>query len=262
VTTIHPTAIVEEGAQLGTHVDVGPYAIISSQAQVGDRCRIATHAVILGHTILGNDCSVHATAVVGDVPQDTSYEEGIASSVRIGDRTRIREGAVIHRGTAPGSSTIIGNDCFIMNHCHLAHEVILHDGVAMAGGVQIAGHVEVGEGTFIGGTAAVHQFVKIGRLAMIGGGMMITQDIPPFSMGRSGSLNALNGLNVVGMRRGGMGPEERKELKRAYHVAFRSSMSKEEILQELRTDFSSPLVGELADFIESSTRGVCRDHDG
>lgn len=259
MTTIHPTAIVEDGAQLGEGVRVGPYAIVSRHARIGDRCCIAGHAVIMGRTTLGKDCSVHSTAVVGDVPQDTAYEESTESYVEVGDRTRIREGVVIHRGTSPGSATRVGNDCFLMNHSHLAHNVVLHDSVAMAGTVQLAGYVEVGEGAFIGGTSAVHQFVKIGRLSMVGGGMMVAQNMPPFCMGETGSLNLLRGLNVVGLRRAGVGAGDRKELKRAYHTAFRSDLNKTDLLAKLRTQFSSPLVGELADFIEASKRGVCRD---
>ena len=259
MTSIHATAIVEEGAQLGVDVCVGPYAVISSHAKIGDGSRIAAHAVILGRTTVGQNCSVHAMAVVGDVPQDTAYEDGIESYVEIGDRTRIREGVVIHRGTSAGSSTRVGNDCLLMNHSHLAHNVVLHDCVAMAGSVQVAGYVEIGDGAFIGGAAAVHQFVKIGRLAMVGGGMMVAQDIPPFCIGKTGSLNLLNGLNVVGLRRAGIGSAGRKELKKAYHIAFRSDLNKEELLAKLRAEFSSSLVAELAEFIQNSKRGLCSE---
>lgn len=253
---IHPTACVESGADLGEDVEVGPFAFVATGARVGDGCRIGPHAVIYPFARLGASCSVHAGAVIADVPQDLDFED-VESFVEIGDGCVVREGVTIHRGTVEGSSTTVGNECFLMANCHLAHNVRLGNKVILANGALLAGYVEVGDGTFVAGLVGVHQFVRVGRLVMLGGASSISQDVPPFCMTRSGALNTVSGLNVVGMRRAGMTLAERTEVKNAFQLLYRSGSNTREAVARIQADSPDGPARELADFAAVSKRGIC-----
>ncbi len=254
--TIHTSAIVEPGAELGAGVDVGPFSFIQAGARIGDRCRIGPHAVIFKGVTLGPGCTVHACAVLGDVPQDRGFD-GTESFVRIGANARIREGVTIHRGTKPGTSTDIGDDAFLMANSHFAHNVRLGNGVVVANGALLAGYVEVGDKTFISGNVVIHQFVRIGRLAMLGGGSAISKDVPPFATVAPAELNTVAGLNVVGMRRAGMGTPERTEIRRAFKMLYVSGLNVSQALAKLKETFPSGFASELWKFAEESKRGLC-----
>jgi UDP-N-acetylglucosamine acyltransferase len=253
---IHETAVVESGALLGEGVEVGPFAYIRDGARIGDGCRIGPHVTIFGSVELGRGCHVHAGAVLGDVPQDLSFKGG-ESFVRVGEACVIREGVTVHRGTEDGSSTVVGDGCFLMAFSHLAHNVVLENHVIVANGALLAGYVEVGERAFISGVVGVHQFVKIGRLAMLGGGAVATKDVPPFCMLKNAEHNTVIGLNVVGMRRSGMSYEERKEVQRAFKVLFLSGFNATQAKDRIAELFERGPAHEFATFIESSTRGLC-----
>jgi len=254
---IHRTAIVEDGAQLGAEVAIGPYAYVAAGAAIGDGCRIGPHACVYGATTLGPGCRVHASAVLGDVPQDTAYAD-CPSFVRIGRDCVIREGVTVHRGTKPDTATVVGDGCMLMAFSHLAHNVQLGRGVFLANGVLLAGYVSVGDGAFLSGNAMVHQFCRVGTLAMMGGGSGTSVDLPPFCTTMPVTMNRLLGLNVVGMRRAGFSPGLRTAIKRAFHRLFREGLRPVDAIAALRADGPVPEVETLCAFVEQSSRGICR----
>ncbi len=253
---VHSTAVVEDGAELGVDVDVGPFAYVEAGARVGDRCRIGPHATIYNRTTLGSDCCVHAGAVLGDVPQDFGFEGG-ESFVSIGDGSVLREGVTVHRGSKPGTETVIGKRCLLMAFSHFAHNVELADDVIVANGALLGGYVSVGARAFISGNVAVHQFVRIGRLVMLGGGAMISKDVPPFCTARPALENGIGGLNVVGMRRAGMSADDRAAAKAAFKILYHSGLNVSQAMLELAANFSAGPGHEMRDFIAASKRGIC-----
>jgi UDP-N-acetylglucosamine acyltransferase len=255
---IHPTAIIDPGAKLGKDVTIGPFTCVEADVQIGDGCVIGPHASILRYTTMGSKCKVHAGAVLGDLPQDLSFS-ACESRVNIGSNCVIREGVTVHRGTKPGTITEIGNDCFLMAFSHFAHNVKLGRNVIVANGALLAGYVEVGDRAFISGNAVIHQFVRIGRLAMVGGGCGISKEVPPFCTMLPVALNSVAGLNVVGMRRAGIGADERMAIKRAFKTLFLSDLNVSEAIGKIRSGGNLPAsVLEFCAFVEASKRGICR----
>lgn len=254
--SIHPTALVDPSASLGAGVTIGPYAVIEGDVTVGAGTTIGSHAVICRYTTLGERCRVHAHAVIGDTPQDLGFRD-VPSYTRIGNDVVLREGVTIHRGTKEGTTTEVGDGCFLMANSHLAHNVQLGKQVILANAVLLAGYVVVGDKCFIGGNSAAHQFCRIGRLAMVGGGVSLSVDAPPFCMVRTGSLNEVAGLNTVGLRRSGITSEERLALRAAFRRIFLSGSNRKEVLAALRQDGACGPVLELIDFVATSKRGVC-----
>jgi UDP-N-acetylglucosamine acyltransferase len=253
---IHPTAIISSGARLGSNIIIGPYAIIEPDTEIGDRTEIRAHAVVKRFTTLGPENVVHEGAVLGGEPQDVGYAE-CESYLRVGARNRIREGATMHRGTQPGSETVVGDDCFIMAYAHVAHNCRLGNAVILANNVALAGHIDIEDRVFISGGVVVHQFCRIGRLAMIGGNSKIVQDCLPF-ITTDGVPGRAHGLNLVGLKRAGFKSSEIQKLKEAYRLLLRSGLAKEDALSQLAT-FDDPLVKHLASFVRSSERGFCHE---
>jgi UDP-N-acetylglucosamine acyltransferase len=254
---IHPSAIIEPGAQIGENVEIGPFCYVCNNVEIGDDCKLAAHAIVLPHTKIGRGCAIHSNAVLGDLPQDVSFRDEI-SYVVIGDRCQIREGVTIHRGTKAGTVTQVGNNCMLMANSHLAHNVQLGNDVIVANGALLAGYVQVGDRAFISGNCLVHQFARVGRLVMMSGGSATQRDIPPFCMTRNQSTDSVMGLNSIGLRRAGIGSEDRLALKRAFKVLYKSGLLVPEAVMRLEEDFHNPLVQEICDFIKSSQRGICR----
>ena len=255
--SIHPTAIIDPAAQLGTDVEIGPYAVVGADVKIGDGTKIGPHAVVMPFTNIGKNCAVHAHAVIGDAPQDLVFKSETKSSVVIGDGVIIREHVTIHCGTKPNTATEVGDGCFLMAGCHLAHNVRLGTRVIIANNALLAGYVEIGDGAFIAGGAVMHQFVKIGRLALLSGNAGIGKDVPPFCIAAGVHLNTIAGLNVIGLRRAGIGAEERKQIKRAFHLLYRSGLNFRDVPAAIRSEISSGPALEIADFVAASKRGVC-----
>lgn len=258
---IHPTAIVEPGAQLGADVRIGPLAYVAATAVLGDGCVLAPHAVVLDHTTLGARCTVHSGAVIGDLPQDLSFKNE-PSYVVTGDDCTFREGVTIHRGTKPGTTTRIGHRVFMMANAHAAHNCEVGDHVVMANSAALGGYVAVGERCFIGGNVGVHQFCRIGRLAMIGSGAFISKDLPPFCIAPSSRNSFVAGLNLVGLRRAGLDAARRAQIKQAFHVIYRSGLNASQAQERLRAETGNPFAQEFADFLAQATRGICRPSFG
>ena len=253
---IHPTAVIEPGAELDAEVTVGAFAYIDNQVKIGRGCVIGPRATILRYTRLGDYCRVHAGAVLGDLPQDLVFQD-TESYAQIGHHCVIREGATVHRGTKPRSTTVVGDHCLLMVNSHVAHNAKLGSHVILANNALIAGYAEVGDRAFISGGCLVHQFTRIGRLVMMSGGSAVQKDVPPFCMTRSVSPNTIMGLNVVGLRRAGFSADDRKLLKQALYLLYQSDLSVPNAVAKLE-QIDSPLVQEMCEFIRSSERGICK----
>jgi len=255
--SIHPTAIVAPGAALGVEVTIGPYAVIGPHVRVGDRTTIGPHAVLDGHTTLGAGNRVFQFASVGADPQDLKYR-GEPSELLLGDRNIIREFSTLNPGTAGGGMiTRIGNDNLIMNYAHVGHDSQVGNRCILANSCALAGHVTLEDFVFVGGLAAVHQFVRVGESALLGGGAMVIHDVPPFC-NASGDRARLRGLNVIGLRRRGFDAARIRAIKQAYRVLFDGDEplveARERCARELGTDGD---VGRMLAFIAESKRGVC-----
>jgi len=255
--SIHPTAIVEKGAELGDGVVIGPFAYVGPRVRLGEGTRIGLHAVIEGRTTIGPRCQVHHGAVIGNLPQDLKYR-GAPTQVVIGSGTTIREYATVHAATEENEATRIGDNVLLMAYTHVAHNCRLGNNVILANAVNLAGHVRIDDHAIIGGITPVHQFVAIGCHAFIGGGSRVPQDVPPFVKAAGNPLRAC-GLNTIGMERRGITAEVRLELKRAYRILYRSQLNVAQALDRILRDLKPyPEVHELVEFVRSSERGIVR----
>lgn len=250
---IHPTAHVHPSAEVDPSSDIGPNVTIEENVVIGAGNRIMANAFIGPGTTIGDENRIHMGAVVGHEPQDYAFE-GESSVTRVGNRNEIREGATIHRGTGEGEATEIGDDCFIMVHAHVAHNCRLGNNVTLANLCSMAGHVSVGDGAFISGNCVIHQFCRIGELSMLGGLSAANRDLPPFMLAR-GRPATVAGINAVGLRRSTIGPEVRKQLKRAYKTIYRTGSRLTEGLAEL-DEIDTPEIQRLVRFVRDSKRGI------
>ena len=257
--SVHPAAIVSPEAQIASDVVVGPFAVIEAGTRIGQGCEIRARASIKSGTVLGQGNRVHEGAVLGGEPQDLSFS-GADTALVIGDRNVIREGVTIHRSTNPGHATVIGSDCFLMAGAHVAHDCQVGDRVIIANNVLLAGHVEIAERAFLAGAVGIHQFCRVGRLAMLGGCAKAVQDCLPFVI-TDGNPARSRGLNVVGLRRAGIDAGQLRTLKQAYRLLLRSGLHREEALERM-TALADPLVDEMVAFVRASKRGIASAHRG
>lgn len=253
---IHPAAIVSPEAQIGANVKIGAYAVVESSAVIGEGCEIGPGVVISGYARLGKDVVVRPYAVIGGDPQDVHFDRSVHSTVLIGDRVVLGEHSTVNRSTKLGGMTSVGEGCFIMASAHVGHDCVVESNVILAQGAMLGGHVHVGASAFIGGGGGVHQFVKIGRLAITQGNSAITQNLPPFCMGAA--VNVLAGLNVIGMRRAGFSPATRNGIKTAFDLVFRKGLNFGQALEAAAGYTWLPEALEFLDFIRDlGKRGVC-----
>jgi UDP-N-acetylglucosamine acyltransferase len=252
---IHGSAVVDPGASLGAGVSVGPFAVLGPGVEVGPGTVIGPHVVIVRDTTLGSRCTVGAGAVLGADPQDLKYQ-GEPTRLDIGDSTTIREYATLHRGTAATGRTVVGRRCYLMAYVHVAHDCVIEDDVVLANAVQLAGHVHVETRASVGGLTPVHQFVRIGRLAFVGGGSRVPQDVPPFARA-AGNPMKLYGINSTGLTRAGVPADVRAALKHAFRLLFNSHLGLSQAVEQLRAESAHiPEVMQLVDFVVTSQRGV------
>jgi UDP-N-acetylglucosamine acyltransferase len=253
---IHPTAIVSSGAELGANVHVGPYAIVGPQVVIADDAEVASHALLEGLVMLGPRVRVGHGAVIGAEPQDLKFKRETPTGVRIGAGTVIREYVTIHRATQPEGWTEIGDECLLMATCHVAHDCRLGDGVIVINFAGLTGHCEVGDRATVGGYAGIVPFTRIGTFAYIGGCAKVNQDVPPFMLA-DGNLATVRGVNVVGLRRAGVGPAERRALRGAYRLLYRSGLTPPAAVERIRHEVDlTAQVKELVAFVESAKRGI------
>ena len=253
--TIHPTAIVDPGAELGTDVEIGPYAVVGPGVTLGDRSVVASRAVLERNVRLGADCRVGTGSILGGDPQDLKFK-GEETWVEIGEGTVVREYTTVNRGTSQSFRTSIGRKCLLMSYVHVAHDCHIGDEVVLSNVVQLAGHITIGDCVTVSGLTPIHQFVKIGAYAFIGGLSRVTKDVPPF-VKAAGSPMKLYGLNTIGLQRRGFAPGTMRELKKAYMLFFQSDLNVSQALERARTELEQlPEVVQLIKFVEESERGV------
>jgi UDP-N-acetylglucosamine acyltransferase len=250
------TAIVSARARIAENVSIGPFCIIEDEVEIGTGTRLDSHVVIKNYTTLGRDNHLHMGVLLGSDPEDRNFK-GDRSYLKIGDRNVFREYSTASRGTPPESTTVIGNDNYIMIGTHVAHNGRLGNNVVVCNNCSVAGYVEVEDGAFLSGGVVVHQFSKIGRLAMIGGNTRVNLDVPPFVLASDFNVTA-RGLNLVGMRRAGIGKEAIRQLKEAYRILYRSGLALEEALARIQREIPTEEARHLVAFVRSSERGICR----
>ena len=256
--TIHPTAVIHPSAQIAPGVDIGPFAVIGEDVVLHPRVRVGPHAVV-EFADVGEASQIHAGAFVGTAPQDLKYR-GERTKVILGPGCVVRECVTLNRGTAATGETRIGARCLFMAYSHVAHDCIIGNEVIMANSVAVAGHAEIGEGAVIGGMVGLHQFVRVGKLAMIGAGAMVPLDIPPFALAW-GDRARLNGLNLIGLRRRGFSNDQIAALKKAYRDIFASDEPIADKLARMSQEPQPEPVKDLIDFLKKSSRGFCRPAD-
>jgi UDP-N-acetylglucosamine acyltransferase len=256
-TGIHPTAVVDPGAEVGAGVRIGPFAVVGAGVRLGDGTTVGPHAVLEGPLEIGAGCQIGAGAAIGLPPQDLKWRPGVPSGVRIGAETVVREYATIHRATTPEGWTVIGRGCYLMAQSHVAHDCHLGDGVILTGFSGLTGFVQVGDRAVISGLTGVHQFVRIGTLAFLAGCSRIAQDVPPYLL-VEGNPAEVRGVNVVGLRRAGVPPAVRLNLQRAYKLLYRSGHGPGKAVERIRAEIEpSAEIEHLCEFIASSKRGIC-----
>lgn len=257
---IHPTAVVHPSARIADSAEIGPYAIIEADVTIGAGTTVGPHSVIGRWTEIGENNQIFHMASVGVASQDLKYK-GEECWTRIGNGNMIREFATVHRGTVTGiNETVIGNNNLLMAYSHVAHDCVIGSNIVMANSATLAGHVTVQDHVIIGGLVAIHQFVRIGAHAMLGGGTLVTLDVPPYMIATSDKRDmSLRGLNLVGLKRRGFSDETISKLKKAYKTLFMADLKLADAMVKIRQDIvGCPEVDNLLTFIESSERGICR----
>lgn len=257
MTRIHPTAVVDSGAEIDTEAEIGAYSIVGPHVRVGARTRIMPHVFLDGHTTIGPDCVIFPFASIGSQTQDLKFKGGV-TQVEIGARTTLREYVTVNSGTSEGDVTRVGEGCHIMAYAHVAHQCEVGNGVIIANAGTLAGHVIVEDKAVIGGLCGIHQFVRIGRMAIMGGCTKATQDIPPYMM-VDGNPATAHGVNIIGLERRGVPEESRRNLKAVYRILYREKLNTRQALEKIRD--SVPMTDEVrhvVEFIDSSERGIVR----
>lgn len=255
---IHPTAIIADGAEFGDGVAIGPYAIVGSQVRLGDRCRVGSHAVIEGDTWLGEDCIIYPKAILGTPAQDKKLSpDAPAGKLRMGARNRIREFVTINCGTPHGGGvTKIGDDNMFLAASHIGHDCLVGNGSVFTNLSLSAGHVVFEDGALLGAGVGIHQFCRVGSLAMVGAGSMVTKDVSPYAV-IQGDRARLRGINLIGLKRAGFSPDRLRLIKQAYReLCWRQSNLKDRLAKVREIAGKDPAILHLADFVEVSKRGI------
>ncbi len=254
---IHPTAIVDPEAELGENVTIGPFSIIERNVRIGDGSGIASSALVASGARIGRHVQIHHGAVIGTKPQDLKFM-GEETTAEIGDNTVIREFVTVNRGTKDRLRTVVGSGCLLMAYVHVAHDCRLGDNVILANAVNLGGHVTIDDWAIVGGIVPVHQFVRIGKHAMIGGGFRVTQDVCPYALMAGYPLRVL-AVNHVGLSRRGFSEDTIGTLKRVFKILFRSRLNTAQALSRIEKEVEMiPEIVEIMDFFKASERGVAR----
>jgi len=254
---IHPTAIIDARAELGEDVEIGPYAVIGPHVRLGAGTRVMAHAVIDGHTTMGERCEVFPMASVGQKTQDLKYKGGI-TYLQIGHDTVIREFVTINTATNEGKATIVGNHTLLMAYCHIAHECVVGDHVIMANLATLAGDVIVEDYAVLGGMAGVHQFCRIGTMAMVGACTKIVQDVVPYTI-VDGNPAAACGINRVRLQRQDVSTASQRAVMEAFRLIFRQQLKARDAAARIRAELDGCTEAlRMAAFVEGSERGVVR----
>lgn len=254
---IHETAIVNPKAEIDNNVKIGPYTIVEEDVIIDEGCEISSSVLIASGTRIGKNCRVFHGAVLGSIPQDLKFD-GEITTLEIGENTTIREFATLNRGTEDRWKTVIGNNCLLMAYSHIAHDCILGNNVIIANSVNMAGHVVIEDFAGIGGICPVHQFVRIGKHAFIGGGSKVSKDVPPFVLAM-GEPFRFAGLNRVGLSRRGFSEDTLAIIKEVYRIIYQSKLNIKDALIKIK-DQIEPIqeVQDILQFFQDSDRGIIR----
>jgi UDP-N-acetylglucosamine acyltransferase len=257
MSTIHPTAIVGDGAVLGADVKLGPYSIVGDGVKIGDGTELMAHTVVDGHTTIGSGCIIHPFARIGGPTQDLKFNGG-APGVIVGDKTVIRECVTINAATHDGERTEVGSGCLLMAYSHVAHACKVGNGVIIANGTQLAGDVIVEDFAILEGLCGAVQFRRIGKMAFLGAYTKATKDVPPFMIADGLDIQ-IRGINKIGMERRGVSEESRAAIKEAYRILYRQKLPIAEAIEQMEKDLpSTPEVQHLIHFIRTSKAGIVR----
>lgn len=254
---IHKTAIISGKAKLAKDIEVGPYTIINDNVKIAEGCKIGSHCLLDGNTSIGNSCEIFTGAVIGSCPQDLKYK-GENSSLVIGDNNVIREYCTFNPGTSDNGRTIVGNNNLFMAYSHVAHDCSVGNNCVIANNGTLAGHVSIEDNAVVGGLVAIHQFVRVGKLSIIGGCSKVVQDIPPYAT-CDGHPSRVYGLNLIGLRRHKINRESIHRLGYAFRILFNSGFSAKHALENLEKESNHcEEVAYLINFVKNSQRGLCR----
>lgn len=251
---IHPSALIGKNVVLGANNTIGPNVIIEDGVKIGSHNQIMAGAFLARGTEIGDHNEIHMNTVIGHAPQDLAYKSE-ETFTKIGNKNVIREFVTIHRGTKAGTSTVIGNENFIMAYCHIAHNCHLGNNIIMVNQASLTGHCIVEDRAFLSGMTGFHQFTRIGTLAMVSALSAINKDIPPYVI-CGGRPAVAQGINVVGMRRAGIGPDARGEIKEAFRLLYRSGLNTSQAIEAIKRSLKSKEVAHMVAFIEASKRGI------
>ena len=252
---IHKTAIVEDGAQIGQNVVIEAYAFVGKDAKIGENSIIKQGARIVGDTTIGKNSKIFSYAVIGEIPQDMSFEDGEKTGLIIGSNATIHEFCTINSGSHKGDGfTRIGNNAFIMAYCHIAHDCVVGNNIILANNATLAGHVELGDYSVVGGLTPVHQFVKIGESCMVAGASALSQDIPHFCLAE-GNRAYVRGLNLIGLRRR-FEKDDVEAINKAYKFIFNQGVSIKEQAEILLNEAENLNVKKMCEFIINTKRGI------
>ncbi|MDQ6965748.1 MAG: acyl-ACP--UDP-N-acetylglucosamine O-acyltransferase [Mariprofundaceae bacterium] len=254
---IHPSAVIAQGASIADNVCIGPYCVIGEHVSIGEGCELMSHVVISGYTTVGKGNRFFPFSAVGMEPQDLKYH-GEPSRVEIGDNNTFRENVTVNAGTEGGGMlTSIGNNNLLMAYVHIAHDCHLSNEIVMANCATLAGHITIYDGAIIGGMSAIHQFVRVGRFAMIGGMSGIGKDVPPFCLTAGGYRPGLAGLNIIGLKRRNFTLDDIGMLKKAYRILLQGSGSMKDKIAKAEHELDDhPLITEMLDFVREAERGL------
>ena len=255
--SIHPTAIVDDKAEIDSNVAIGPYSVVQEDVIIGDGCQIGSHVLINAGTRMGKNCRVFTGAVLGTDPQDLKYA-GEKTTLEIGDNTTVREFCTLNRGSSHRLKTVVGSQTLLMAYVHIAHDCIIGNNVILANAVNMAGHVTIEDFASVGGMTPIHQFVRIGKHSFIGGGLRVPKDVPPFILA-AGEPLTYEGINKVGLSRRGFSSEVMLQMRRVYKLIYRSKLNVSQAVNQIESTMEIiPEIQEIIEFIKASERGIIK----
>lgn len=252
---LNKTSIISSNAKIGDNVTIGPYCIIEDNVVIGDNTKINAYTIVKEYTEIGQNNHIFSHCVIGEIPQDKKFS-GEKTKLIIGDNNIIREFCTLNRGTIDLGTTTIGNDCLLMAYVHVGHDCIIRNNIILANGVQLGGHVIIDDFAIVGGLTPVHQFCKIGEHSLVGGGLRVVQDIPPFIIANGQPLR-FSGINSLGLRRRNFKPAQRSNIKKAYKIIYNSNHNTSQAIEKIKIDL--PLKNEILtiiNFFDKSSRGT------
>ncbi len=250
----HSTAIISPQAHIADDVVIGPYTVVEEGVVIGQGCRIASNAYICAHTSIGARCTIHMGACLGGEPQDLVYK-GERTALIVGNNNVFREHVTVHRGTEAGTSTIIGDNNYFMCLSHIAHNCRIGNHVVVCNNTLLAGYVEIEDMAFISAACLIHQFVRVGTLAMIGGGVRLNKDFPPYMSTLND--NTVTAYNIIGLKRAGIDAATRAAIKQAHRTLYREGLNTQHAIEKLMSGTNNAAVDRIVQFITMSKRGTC-----